>query len=476
MSASLLIVDDDPDIVAMLEDRLEALGFQTSTAGDGLRAAELIERSPPDLVLLDLELPRLSGMDLLRKLVHPKRGERVDRAPHSSARPLDQDLLIIVMTAYGTIATAVEAMKLGAYDFITKPFDMDHLSIVLQKALERETLKRQVAYLRTEVETRYAAIIGESPRIAPVIEAAHRAADSNVGVLLLGESGTGKELFARTLHQWSPRRSMPFVVINCVALSDSLLENELFGHEKGAFTGADRTEKGKIEAADGGTLFLDEIGDMPLGLQAKLLRVLQDREFHRVGGTRTVKVNIRVIAATNKDLKQAVKLSEFREDLFYRLNIVTLTLPPLRERPEDLPLLIEFFLKRYARELKRPHLHLTSPAMDALHGYAWPGNIRELENAIARAAVLSPEDAISAGVLALSPPDSPAGGDDGPGNEDPDLPYHESMEQHSRTVILRALKQANGNQTKAAAHLRLQRTYLARLIRQKGLASNTSRA
>jgi transcriptional regulator with PAS, ATPase and Fis domain len=289
---------------------------------------------------------------------------------------------------------------------------------------------------------------------------------------LLGESGTGKELFARSIHQWSPRHAMPFVVINCVALTDTLLENELFGHEKGAFTGADRLEKGKIEMADGGTIFLDEIGDMPQGLQAKLLRILQDHEFTRVGGTRLVRVNIRVIAATNKDLKQAVKAGAFREDLYFRLNVVNITLPPLRDRPEDIPQLAEFFLRRHAHDAKRPHLTLTPEAMEGLSRYPWPGNIRELDNMLARAAILSPSDEIDEDQLPLSMAESAASLDDeqaGPGEL---LPYHESMEQHSRMIILRALRSASGSQTKAAEQLRLQRTYLARLIRQKNIPTD----
>ena len=460
MKAKILVVDDDPDIVTVLQDRLEAQGYETVTAEDGARALELIDRDPPRLMLLDLEMPRLSGLELLKRLAEANR-----TGP-------GRDLSIIVMTAHGTVAAAVEAMKYGAYDFVTKPFDMDHLAIVIGKALERESLKREVAYLRSEVDARYGSIIGTSATITSVIATARRAADSDVGILLLGESGTGKELFARSLHQWSRRRAMPFVVLNCAALSDTLLENELFGHEKGAFTGADRMEKGKIEVADGGTLFLDEIGDMPPGLQAKLLRVLQDREFQRVGGTRTIRVNIRVIAATNKDLLQAVKVGTFREDLYYRLNIVTLTLPPLRERSEDIPILAEFFLTRLAREVKRPTMRLSPQACAALATHAWPGNIRELENTIARAVVLSPQETIAPETLGISPQPPPEArakvGPDGYLN----LPYHESMNQHSRTLILHALRIENGNQTKAAERLRLQRTYLARLIRQKNL-SNT---
>ena len=472
MKAKILVVDDDPDIVTMLQDRLEALGYDSIVAEDGDRALELIDQDPPHLVLLDLEMPRLTGLDLLKRFSDSTKADAANGSPATprAAGIGEPGLPIIVMTAHGTIHAAVEAMKYGAYDFLTKPFAMEHLSIVIGKALERERLRRQVECLRSEVQSRYGDIIGVSPKVTEVMEIARRAANSDVGVLLLGESGTGKELFARALHEWSPRRNMPFVVINCVALTDTLLENELFGHEKGAFTGADRMEKGKIEMADDGTLFLDEIGDMPFALQAKLLRVLQAREFQRVGGTRTIKVNVRVIAATNKDLKQAVKAGQFREDLFYRLNIVSLTLPPLRERGGDIPILTEFFLKRQARDAKRPAIWLTPEAMTALVQYSWPGNIRELENTIARAVVLSPHDAITPDVLAIAPENATGGRFEQPPDGTLDLPYHDAMEQHSRVLILHALECERGNQTKAADRLHLQRTYLARLIRQKNLS------
>src|SRR5437867_7693116 len=307
MKAKILIVDDDPDIATMLEDRLQASDYGTVIAHDGVEALELVEQEAPHLMLLDLDMPRLTGLEVLKRL--PK------------VRPAE-DLPVIVMTAHASIDAAVEAMKSGAYDFLTKPLDKDHLLLVIGKALEQDRLKRQVACLKSEVDSRYASIVGMSAKIRVVMEAAQRAAKSDASVLLLGESGTGKELFARSIHQWSPRHAMPLVVINCVALTETLLENELFGHERGAFTGADRLQKGKLEMADGGTVFLDEIGDMPSGLQAKLLRVLQDHEFTRVGGTRLVKVNISVIAATNTDLKQAIKAGQFREDLFFRLNVV----------------------------------------------------------------------------------------------------------------------------------------------------------
>jgi DNA-binding NtrC family response regulator len=456
MKAKILVVDDDPDIVLVLTDRLQTAGYNTVTARNGHDALEMIEREGPSLMLLDLEMPRLSGLEVLKRLAL-KRQNGLE----------SWDLPVIVMTAHGTIPRAVSAMKTGAYDFVTKPFDMDHLSIVIGKALERESLKRQVACLRLEVQSHYAAIIGRSPEIKAVMQLAQRAAWSDASVLLLGESGTGKELFARWIHSWSPRSTMPFVVINCVALADTLLENELFGHERGAFTGADRLKKGKIELADGGTIFLDEIGDMPLSLQAKLLRVLQDHEFHRVGGTQQINVNIRVIAATNKDLRQAVKGGSFREDLFFRLNVIMLTLPPLRERKEDIAALAEHFLRQHAGKAKKPEIRLSDQALAALVSHPGPGNVRELDNAIARAVILSTGDVITPEFLALLPSDC-AGAI--PNNLPcAELPYHEAMEEYSRLLISRALQQANGRRTKAAERLKLQPTYLSRLIRQKNI-------
>jgi DNA-binding NtrC family response regulator len=459
--AKILVVDDDPDIITMLRDWLAHLGYDMLTASDGNQGFEVLEQQPPDVLLLDLEMPELSGLDVLKRLKQLR--ESSTEAPNFP---------VIIMTAHGTIARAVEAMKEGAYDFITKPFDMDHLSIVLDKALERESLKRQVAWLRSEVDSRYSSIIGSSPKTKAVLDTAQRAAQADISVLVLGESGTGKELFARSIHQWSPRREMPFVVINCVALTETLLENELFGHEKGAFTGADRLQKGKIELADGGTIFLDEIGDMPLPLQAKLLRVLQDHAFQRVGGTREIRVNIRVIAATNKDLRQAVKMGTFREDLFFRLNVVMLTLPPLRERSEDIPALAEYFLNQHALEIRKMQMRLAEEAIRALQAYPWPGNVRELDNVIARAVVLSTKPVIGPDSLGLCHSDAGLVARD---FETPyaRLPYHESMEEHSRHIIIRALEESDGSQKKAAERLKLQATYLARLIRQKNIKKRT---
>jgi DNA-binding NtrC family response regulator len=463
MNKKILVVDDDPDIVLMLTDRLEGLGYATISARDGEQALEFLESEEPGLVLLDLEMPNLSGMQVLERLgqdkgFEPETGTKSGLWEGDSSHPP-----IIVMTAHGTIQRAVDAMKCGAYDFLTKPLDVDHLTIVIEKTLERESLKRQVAYLRQEVESRYSTIVATTPEMQSLIDLAKRAANSDATVLLLGESGTGKELFARSIHQWSTRRSMPFVIINCVALTDTLLENELFGHEKGAYTGATALQKGKIEAADGGTVFLDEIGDMHPELQAKLLRLLQDREFHRVGGTRFVRVNIRVLAATNRDLTKAVKTGQFREDLYHRLNVVSFSIPPLRERTHDIPPLAELFLQRSARELGKLNMHLTKETLELMKTYPWPGNVRELDNAISRAVVLSTEPAISPEHLRLTEISSK----DLPSFEN--LTYHDAMDHYGTYFVEQAIRRAGGNQTKAAEALGLQRSYLARLVKQKGI-------
>ena len=444
MSSPVLVVDDNPDIATILCDRLRTMGHETLTAHDGQAALLLLEQELPGLVFLDLVIPKINGIEVLRRI-----------------RKEWPDLPVIVMTAYGTISRAVEAMKEGATDFITKPFDTDHLKIVTEKALERGGLKREVAALRAEVESRYDPLIAGSPKMQEVTETARKVAQSDTTLLLLGESGTGKDLMARSIHAWSPRRDRIFAPVNCVALSEELLESELFGHEKGAFTGASARKRGKIEVADGGTVFLDEIGDMKPGLQAKLLRFLQNREFDRVGGTSTVKVNVRIIAATNRDLQAAVKEGSFRSDLFFRLNVVPLTLPPLRERTEEILQLAELFLKKFCREAKKSVMKLSPTASKRLTAYHWPGNIRELQNVIERAVVLNTADVIEPGDLALQPIEGEAGT-----INVQELPFHESVEGHKKQIIRNALTRTGGSQTEAAALLGLQRTYLARLMKQ----------
>ena len=469
MQKKVLVVDDDPDIVLMLTDRLEALGYATLAAGDGERALELLESEEPGLVLLDLEMPRMTGLEVLKQL------NRQEQAASHSGGAAGQVIPanvppVIVMTAHGTIRSAVEAMKNGAADFLTKPLDMDHLTLVIQKALDREGLKRHVAVLREEVASRYGTIVADTPAMVSLIGEIKQVAASDATVLLLGESGTGKELFARSIHQWSKRVDKPFVVINCVALTETLLENELFGHEKGAFTGATTQQKGKVEMADEGTLFLDEIGDMAPDLQAKLLRLLQDREFHRVGGTRVVRVDIRVIAATNRDLSTAVKQGAFREDLFHRLNVISVSIPPLRERPDEIPHLAELFLQRYTREMGKPGMQLTASALRTMRTYSWPGNVRELENAVARAVVLAAGPEIGPEHLRLPHDDesrSQVHEEEPQVREATALPYHQAMERYRHYLIEQALKRTHGNQTKSAEALGLQRSYLARVLKQK---------
>jgi len=444
--ARVLIVDDDAASRRLLEVRLRALDCDIVQAVDGQEALAVIQQDIPALMLLDLQMPRVDGMEVLRTL----RREGID-------------LPTIVITAHGSIQTAVEAMKEGAYDFLPKPFDPKHLEIVIRKALERRHLLESNQLLRDTLAARAPDILGESPLIRRAIEVARKAAPTNSTVLLLGESGTGKEVFSHAIHRWSPRKDKPLVIVNCVALSEQLLESELFGHEKGAFTGAFQTKKGKFEVAHGGTVFLDEIGDMQASLQAKLLRVLQDRTFERVGGTRPIRTDIRVIAATNRDLDAAVKEGRFREDLFYRLNVVRITLPSLRDRREDIPALAQHFVSRYAADIKKSVRGISSEAMDLLLTHRWPGNVRELANVVERAIVLcagdriQPEDLALPGAATSSPP--------GPLSPVTIVEFHSQIKEYKQAIIREALRQAGGNQTKAADLLGLQRTYLVKLLR-----------
>jgi DNA-binding NtrC family response regulator len=440
--AKALIVDDDASARKILQGRLGAMSIQTLVASSGFEALEQIRREMPAVILLDLQMPKMSGIDVLRSLKRE-----------------GLEVTVIVVTAHATIEIAVEAMKEGAYDFITKPVDSKHLEIVLGKAFERESLRAQSRYLQTEMEGRLVQVIAENSAMKTLLQLARRAAGSSSTILILGESGTGKEVLARNIHRWSPRADFPFTVVNCAAIPDQLLESELFGHEKGAFTGAHQLKRGKFEVADRGTVFLDEIGEVPTSIQTKLLRVLQDHEFERVGGNRPIRADIRIIAATNSDLERAVREGRFREDLYYRLNVVSIKLPPLRERKEDIPMLIDYFLQKYAGELKKPVKRLTTDTLDNLIAYHWPGNVRELENIIERAMVLSTGEQIGSEDL---PPQlivrSRREAFRGKG-------FHEAVKEFKQWAIQDALKHSQGNQTKAAETLGLQRTYLAKLIR-----------
>ncbi|MFI5224429.1 MAG: sigma-54-dependent transcriptional regulator, partial [Nitrospirales bacterium] len=363
MRAKILIVEDDRDILLGLENRITWMGHEPVTADNGKDALRLIEQGEFDLVLLDLELPILSGLDILERVRGASHSER--RTEGHTSTPYTTPL-IIILTAFGTIERAVQAMQFGAFDFLTKPFNADHLTVVVKKALATVALHRQVDVLRQEVDDRYEHLVGANAKMAEQLTIAKQAAPSDVTVLLLGETGTGKEVVARAIHRWSPRRSKHFVAVNCAALPESLLENELFGHEKGSFTGALKREPGKIEVAEGGTVFLDEIGDMPLLLQSRLLRVIQDQTFYRLGGTQPVHTNVRFIAATNQDIRHAIQQGTFREDLYYRLAVITVTLPPLRERMDDVPALARHFVDRAVRiGLHRP-CTLSDHAIQAL--------------------------------------------------------------------------------------------------------------
>jgi DNA-binding NtrC family response regulator len=445
--AQVLIVDDDASSRRLLEVRLRALGCETKTAADGQEGLSAVQQESPALMLLDLEMPRMGGLDVLRSL-----------------RRNGFDFPVIVITAHGSVAAAVEAMKDGAYDFLPKPFDAQHLDIVVRKALERRRLVEANRLLQDSLDSHTSDILGEGQAIRDAVAVAHKAAAANSTVLLLGESGTGKEVFAHAIHRWSDRRERPLVVVNCVALSEHLLESELFGHEKGAFTGAHQAKKGKFELAHGGTVFLDEIGDMPPGLQAKLLRVLQDHNFERVGGTKPIRADIRVIAATNRDLDQATKDGRFREDLFYRLNVVRITLPPLRERKEDLRVLVQHLVAKFAAETKKRVHGVSAEAMARLQRHDWPGNVRELANVVERAVVLCagdqvrPEDLALAGPAAAPTPAQSSRAGDGD--------FHSQVRASKQAIIRAALDRVGGNQTKAAELLGLQRTYLVKLLRE----------
>src|SRR5215469_13221438 len=387
-------------------------------------------------------MPKMGGIEVLR-----------------AVRKEGIDVPTIVITAHGSIETAVEAMKEGAHDFITKPVDGNHFDIVVRKLLEREGLKRELQLFSEDADKRYHLVVGKSEKMKEAAELAHRAARSAATVLLLGESGTGKEVFARAIHNWSERRDQPFVAINSVGLSSELLESELFGHEQGAFTGAHRRKRGRLEVAHGGTIFFDEIGDLARELQAKLLRFLQEREFERVGGVTPISVDVRVIAATNRDLERSVKEGLFREDLYHRLNVVPIMLPPLRERREDIQALAHHFLQKHSRAMGRNVTEIPREAQERLREYDWPGNVRELGNVIERAVVLGSSGSISVEDL----PSRIAAGaaPSAPGTSS----YREAVNAARRLVIVNALAATHGNRAAAAKRLGLEAKYLLKLIK-----------
>lgn len=440
---NILVVDDKDSMRGMLTATLTQEGYRVDSAEDGKKALDLVRNKSYDLVLTDLKMPDLSGIEVLNGI-----------------KEIDNETSVIVMTAYGTIEDAVAAIKSGAYDFITKPFDTDHLCVLVDRALETRRLVAENSLLRQELLAEHGIdnIIGKNVKMIELCQLIEKVAKSDASVLLHGESGTGKELFARAIHSLSQRKDKPYIAINCAAIPHELLENELFGSEKGAFTGAHARKMGKFEIANAGTIFLDEIGDMDIALQAKLLRVLQQKNFERLGGTKTVDVDVRVIAASNMDLPELIRMKKFREDLYYRLSVFPLNIPPLRERHDDIGALSDYFIAKYCKEMKKPVKSLTREALDLLVKYHWPGNVRELENTIERAVILAEGKKIGPEHLAIRlQRTSDIQLREGAGLKE--IGAHAQMTAEKAT-ILRVLKQVRGNKRKCAEILKIDYTTL----------------
>jgi len=440
---TILIVEDEPKMMRLLELSLAEENFTTRSASDAETGLKILAQEPIDLVITDLKLPGMNGLEFLQ-----------------AVKRTNASIPAVVMTAYGTVETAVEAMKAGASDYVLKPFSLDEIKMIAHKELDVRRLREENRDLREALGHRYQFknIIGRSPKMQEVLATVERVAPSNSTVLLGGESGVGKDMIARAIHQHSRRASGPFIKINSTAIPENLLESELFGYEKGAFTGAVAAKPGKFELADKGTIFLDEIGDVPGATQVKLLRVLQEREFERLGGTKTLKVDVRVVAATNQDLRAALEQGTFREDLFYRLNVVPISIPPLREHKEDIPYLAEFFVERYARDAGKPITGITAAAQKILMEFHWPGNIRELENIIERGVALSAGTVLDAADIRLDHASTSAA--PAAGGSATFIPEGQTLEQFEDELIKEALRRANGNKSQAARLLGLSRNAL----------------
>jgi len=454
MNEKILVVDDEDSIRTSLAGILEDEGFRVMFANDGVTALDAVRKELPDLVLLDIWMPRMDGIETLRKL-----------------KELYPALLIIMMSGHGTIETAVKSTKMGAYDFIEKPLSLDKLLVCIRNALGMMRLKDENETLR-ELAFRERQMTGSSPAMAKLKEQILLVAPSNASVLITGENGTGKELVARSIHFHSHRKDGPFVEVNCAAIPEELIESELFGHEKGAFTGAVAQRKGRFDLADGGTLFLDEIGDMSLKTQAKVLRILQERKFERVGGTRTIEVDVRIIAATNKVLEDEIRAGTFREDLYYRLNVVPFIVPPLRERRDDIPLLVEHFLEMFCRREGLERKMVTPEALEMLVNCAWPGNVRELKNVVERLVIMTPGKSITASHIPESIAYGDASRDAGTGRLDAVLELgslREAREEFEKEFILQKLEEHNWNISKTAESIELERSNLYRKIKSYGI-------
>ncbi|PLX80768.1 MAG: DNA-binding response regulator [Desulfuromonas sp.] len=441
-SEKILIVDDEEGMRKLLGRILVKNGYDTVSAPSAEEALRLVEADQFDLVITDIKMPGMDGLQLLQEL-----------------KAFNPGLPIIVITAYGTVESAVQALRAGAYDYITKPFENDEIRLTVAKTFERERLLAENRYLHDELEGRYSfsGIVGQSEEMQRVFDMASSVAVSNANVLITGESGTGKELIARSIHYNSNRKEKPFIVLNCAALPENLIESELFGHEKGAFTGAINAKKGRFELAHEGTLFIDEVGEMTPSSQVKLLRVIQEQEFERVGGSRTISCDVRIVAATNKDLEQAVKEGDFRDDLYYRLNVVNIDMPPLRKRREDIESLARHFLQKFAAETGKKIDDISPRALSCLLAYEWPGNVRELQNVMERAVVLARGESVT-------PHDFPQNlqGDAQICVDIPDRDGNltELLEDLERQLILQTLRRHDNSQTKAASALGIKRTTL----------------
>lgn len=456
---AILVVDDEASIRAALRELLQDAGYEVDTAADGEEALKMLRERSYDLVLTDLFMPKLDGMEILQYI------ER--HAPKT---------VCIIITGYGTIPNAVSAMRMGAYDYLCKPVEGGELLLVVNRALEHQRLKQENVYLKRQLQKKYGFgnIIGNSEAICKVFDIIRKVADTDSTVLLLGESGTGKELVARAIHYNSDRRDGPLIPVNCGAIPEELLESELFGHERGAFTHALRTRIGRFEQAHGGTIFLDEVGDMSLGLQVKILRVLQEHQFERIGGLKSIKVNIRVIAATNQDLENLVHQGRFREDLYYRLNVIPIKIPSLRERRGDIPLLVTHFLHEFSRKKKKNVKRLTPEAMHLLVNYPWPGNVRELENLLERLVILADGETLEVrdlperfrehskanDLLAIEIPEE-------------GIHLHEAVSAFERQLIIHALNKTGWVKNQAAQLLNLNRTTLIEKIKKQKITKPT---
>lgn len=450
--ASILVVEDKGSMQEMLTATLTNEGYEVDVASSGSEGIEKASQKRYDLVLTDLKLPGADGIQVLTEI-----------------KEMDPEVSVVVMTAFGTVENAVEAMKIGAFDFLTKPFDTDRLSLLIRRALENRRLVAENVLLRQELGQNLGLteIIGSSSRMKEATALVEKVAVSDTTVLLSGESGTGKELFAQAIHYLSPRKDGPFVPINCAAIPRDLLENELFGSEKGAFTSSTARKMGKFEIAEGGTIFLDEIGDMDVSLQAKLLRVLQEKEFERLGGTKTIAVNVRVIAASNMDLKKSIEKKEFREDLFYRLSVFPVVIPPLRDRRDDIPALADYFIDKFCKEMNKKKKKLSTESLKIMDKYHWPGNVRELENTIERAIILCESKTIAPDSLAIRL------------STVPEIRLREgaglkevaalAQAEAEKSLILRVLSQTRGNKKKCAEILQIDYTTLFEKLKKYGL-------